>query len=343
MRAAPPETPPVGVRSTLRLLRAAPAFSVNEVADAVSIPASTIVRCTRDLPARGVCAQHAAAAAAAAHPACPSGVVRLAGMSADSGAVPAADRRSTTSWSSRRALAVLTIDDALGIVIESPPWPTHPALARLAARSDYSGLLSTVCCAIRDDSMPSAAVVRYAELAVQGQNYFLLNHHVTDAASCPPAALAALSCLVAPPRMMPNGYEDTHAAEAAANAAGHRNCPSQVVLAFAANGGSGCRRAAATNPVSPQPALNIVLRGDDSNETRDAARSIPPNVRRVVASRPDISLSTLEIFAEDPDATVRLSVARRSRSAASVLRRLAADTDPKVRDAAAGALKHRGL
>ena len=49
--------------SALRLLRSAPALSLDEAATKTSVPAAKITRSIRELPTMGVCAEHGAAAA----------------------------------------------------------------------------------------------------------------------------------------------------------------------------------------------------------------------------------------------------------------------------------------
>ena len=290
-------------------------------------------------------------------------MLRLFGSRVDRATAQAADRRSTTSWRARRVLAVLSWCDAQQLVkrggTDTPGWPVHGSLARLAAadhaKTDYTGAMSAIGCALSSGEMPSAAVVRTADMAAR-RSASTLSMYVTNSSSCPPAALAALARIGAGGDPPPDWSTGQMGAWARAEVAGHHNCPSSVVSALVAVGGYDCRLSAASNPATPPKALDMLLSGDDpytlkiaalrnqscGSDTLDcAARAMKATFRRVVASHPNTATSTLRLFAEDPDPTVRSRTARHPRCAEPTLRQLAADTDPKVRKAAAMALKRR--
>ena len=289
--------------------------------------------------------------------------MRLFGACTDHATTRAAHRRSTTSWSSRRALAVLSHGDAKRLIgqagTDTPSWPAHAPLARLAAaahiRNGYTGATSAVGCVLHGGDMPAAATVRAAQFAASNQEH-ILALYVSKSPSCPPVALTALADIGAE-RAPAGSDKDTMTAWAAwAEVAGHRNCPPSVIFSVAARGGHICRLSAARNPAAPAEALDMLVSGDEpymvkiaalknpscGPATLDfAARGMKASYRRVVASHPNTTAATLELFIEDPDATTRAKAARHSLCPASALRRLATDADLKVRGSAAAALKRR--
>lgn len=127
----------------------------------------------------------------------------------------------------------------------------------------------------------------------------------------------------------------------------HASLPRELVERLARGPHIEARASVAGNPSLPEHLRDLLWRDDDgevrafvlqhmpSSALADAARDPDPRVRVALTEREDLPLALIEQLAGDVNAQVRLHILFGARPPAHVIRRLLADKDEDVRQAAA--------